>query len=55
MRVIWLTPSDDGFGLSRGFHALKAWMALKEHGADRSGRVIQQNIDPAGYLGVHRR
>jgi aromatic-L-amino-acid decarboxylase len=46
--VPWL--ADYGFELSRGFHALKAWMALKEHGADKFGRVIQQNIDQARYL-----
>ncbi len=46
--VPWL--SDYGFELSRGFHALKAWMALKEHGADKFARVIQQNIDQARYL-----
>ena len=46
--VPWL--SDYGFELSRGFHALKVWMALKEHGADKFGRVIQQNIDQARYL-----
>jgi aromatic-L-amino-acid decarboxylase len=46
--VPWL--ADYGFELSRGFHALKAWMSLKEHGADKFGRVIQQNIDQARYL-----
>ena len=46
--VPWL--SDYGFELSRGFHALKVWMALKEHGADKFARVIQQNIDQARYL-----
>jgi aromatic-L-amino-acid decarboxylase len=46
--VPWL--SDYGFELSRGFHALKVWMALKEHGADKFGRLIQQNIDQARYL-----
>jgi aromatic-L-amino-acid decarboxylase len=46
--VPWL--SDYGFELSRGFHALKVWMALKEHGTDKFGRVIQQNIDQARYL-----
>ena len=46
--VPWL--SDYGYELSRGFNALKAWMTLKEHGADKSGRVIQQNIDQARYL-----
>ena len=46
--VPWL--SDYGFELSRGFHALKAWMTLKEHGAAKYGRLIQQNIDQARYL-----
>ena len=46
--VPWL--SDYGFELSRGFHALKAWMTLKEHGAAKYGRLIQQNIDQAHYL-----
>ena len=46
--VPWL--SDYGFELSRGFHALKAWMTIKEHGAARYGRLIQQNIDQAHYL-----
>ncbi|WP_319538588.1 pyridoxal-dependent decarboxylase [uncultured Methanospirillum sp.] len=46
--VPWL--SDCGFELSRGFHALKVWMTLKEHGTDRYGRLIQQNIDQAHYL-----
>ena len=46
--VPWL--SDYGFELSRGFHALKVWMALKEHGAEKFARVIQQNIDQARYL-----
>jgi glutamate/tyrosine decarboxylase-like PLP-dependent enzyme len=42
--------SDYGFQLSRGFRALKAWMSLKEHGARKYGRLIQQNIDQAQYL-----
>jgi glutamate/tyrosine decarboxylase-like PLP-dependent enzyme len=42
--------SDYGFQLSRGFRALKAWMSLKEHGALKYGRLIQQNIDQAHYL-----
>jgi glutamate/tyrosine decarboxylase-like PLP-dependent enzyme len=46
--VPWL--SDYGFELSRGFHALKVWMALKEHGTEKFARVIQQNIDQARYL-----
>lgn len=44
----WL--SDYGFELSRGFHALKAWMSLKEQGTDKYARLIQQNIDQARYL-----
>ena len=44
----WLC--DYGFQLSRGFGALKAWMSLKEHGARKYGRMIQQNIDQARYL-----
>jgi aromatic-L-amino-acid decarboxylase len=46
--VPWL--SDYGFELSRGFHALKAWMTFKEHGTAKYGRLIQQNIDQAHYL-----
>jgi glutamate/tyrosine decarboxylase-like PLP-dependent enzyme len=46
--VPWL--SDYGFELSRGFHALKAWMTIKEQGTRKYGRLIQQNIDQAHYL-----
>ena len=46
--VPWL--SDYGIELSRGFHALKAWMTLKEQGSAKFGRLIQQNIDQARYL-----
>jgi glutamate/tyrosine decarboxylase-like PLP-dependent enzyme len=46
--VPWLT--DYGFDLSRGFLALKAWMAIKEQGTIKFGRLIQQNIDQARYL-----
>jgi glutamate/tyrosine decarboxylase-like PLP-dependent enzyme len=42
--------SDYSLQLSRGFRALKAWMALKRHGVDMYGRLIQQNIDQAHYL-----
>ena len=45
----WL--ADYGFQLSRSFRALKAWMSMKEHGVRRYGRLIQQNIDQARYLG----
>jgi glutamate/tyrosine decarboxylase-like PLP-dependent enzyme len=42
--------SDYGFQLSRGFRALKAWMSIKEHGALKYARLIQQNIEQARYL-----
>jgi aromatic-L-amino-acid/L-tryptophan decarboxylase len=42
--------SDYGVQLSRGFRALKIWMSLQEHGADKYGRLIAQNIDQARYL-----
>ena len=35
---------------SRGFRALKVWMALKEHGVEKFGRLIDQNIAQARYL-----
>ena len=44
----WL--HDYGFQTTRGFRALKVWMALKEHGADKFGRLIDQNIAQAAYL-----
>ena len=42
--------SDFGVELSRGFKALKAWMAMKEYGLRKYARLIQQNIDQALYL-----
>lgn len=42
--------SDYGVQLTRGFRALKIWMSLQEHGADRYGRLIAQNIAQARYL-----
>jgi glutamate/tyrosine decarboxylase-like PLP-dependent enzyme len=44
----WL--SDYGVQLSRGFKALKIWMSLKEHGAEKFGRLIRQNVDQVHYL-----
>ena len=41
---------DYGLQTSRGFRALKVWMALKEHGLDKFGRLIDQNIAQAQYL-----
>jgi glutamate/tyrosine decarboxylase-like PLP-dependent enzyme len=39
-----------GIQLSRSFRALKVWMSLKEHGVEKYGRLIQQNVDQAQYL-----
>lgn len=44
----WL--HDYGLQTSRGFRALKVWMALQEHGATKFGRLIDQNIAQAQYL-----
>jgi glutamate/tyrosine decarboxylase-like PLP-dependent enzyme len=45
---LWL--SEYGVQLSRGFRALKVWMSLKEHGAEKYGRLVAQNIEQARYL-----
>lgn len=42
--------SDYGLQLSRGFKALKVWMSIKEHGLDKFGRLIDQNIAQAQEL-----
>ncbi|MEM9556008.1 MAG: pyridoxal-dependent decarboxylase [Acidobacteriota bacterium] len=39
-----------GIQLSRGFRALKAWMALEVHGVERIGRVIENNVMQAQHL-----
>ena len=39
-----------GLQTSRGFRALKVWMALKEQGVAKFGRLIDQNIAQAHYL-----
>jgi glutamate/tyrosine decarboxylase-like PLP-dependent enzyme len=39
-----------GLELSRGFRALKAWMLIKEHGFQRLGEQIAQNIRQARTL-----
>lgn len=44
----WL--NDYGLQTTRGFRALKVWMALKQHGLDKFGRLIDQNIAQAGHL-----
>lgn len=44
----WL--NDYGLQTSRGFKALKIWMSLKEHGVEKFGRLIDQNIAQGHYL-----
>jgi len=44
----WL--SDCGSGLSRGFHAPRAWIAFSEYEMANYGRLIQQDIDQAPSL-----
>lgn len=41
---------DYNLQTSRAFRALKVWMTLKEHGVDKFGRLIDQNIAQATYL-----
>ena len=43
--------SEYGVQLSRGFRALKVWLSFKEHGLDKFGRLIAQNIAQAEHLG----
>ncbi len=42
--------SEFGPQLSRGFRALKVWLSFKEHGLDKFGRLIEQNIAQAREL-----
>tara|TARA_R110002051_G_scaffold67814_4_gene122480 strand:- start:2838 stop:4313 length:1476 start_codon:yes stop_codon:yes gene_type:complete len=44
----WL--HEYGLQTTRGFRALKVWMALLEHGVEKFGRLIDQNIAQARYL-----
>ena len=44
----WL--HEYGLQTTRGFRALKVWMALQEHGIKKFGRLIDQNIAQARYL-----
>jgi glutamate/tyrosine decarboxylase-like PLP-dependent enzyme len=39
-----------GVDLTRGFKALKIWMALKAHGVRAIGRLIEQNVAQAQHL-----
>ena len=41
---------DYGIQTTRGFRALKVWMSLQEHGIEKFGRLIDQNIAQAAYL-----
>ena len=43
--------SDYSPELSRGFRALKVWMCLKEHGLEKYGKLFEQNLAQAQYLG----
>jgi aromatic-L-amino-acid decarboxylase len=46
------TPfSAYGLELSRGFKALKVWMLLKEHGLEKYGAIVRQNLEQAQFLG----
>jgi aromatic-L-amino-acid decarboxylase len=44
----WL--HEYGLQTTRGFRALKIWIALKEHGIAKFGRLIDQNIAQARHL-----
>jgi glutamate/tyrosine decarboxylase-like PLP-dependent enzyme len=44
----WL--HDFGLQTSRGFRALKVWLALEEHGVAKFGRLIDQDLAHARYL-----
>ncbi len=42
--------ADLGVDLTRGFKALKIWMAMKAHGVGTLARLIEQNVAQARYL-----
>ncbi|MFL5352090.1 pyridoxal phosphate-dependent decarboxylase family protein [Archangium sp.] len=42
--------ADRGIDLTRGFRALKVWMALKAHGVGLLTQLIEQNVEQARYL-----
>lgn len=42
--------NEYGMQLSRSFRALKVWMLIKEHGIEKYGRLITQNVAQARYL-----
>ena len=41
---------DYSLDTTRGFRALKIWMMLKEHGAAKFGRLVDQGIEQAHHL-----
>jgi glutamate/tyrosine decarboxylase-like PLP-dependent enzyme len=43
--------ADRGIDLTRGFKALKVWLSFKAHGVAAFGRLIEQNVRQARYLG----
>jgi aromatic-L-amino-acid decarboxylase len=43
-------PGTLGPELSTELRGLKAWLLLKEHGAEKYGRLIEQNVAQAAYL-----
>ncbi|MEM1178332.1 MAG: pyridoxal-dependent decarboxylase [Acidobacteriota bacterium] len=43
------STNQRGPQLSRGFKALKVWAQIREHGLDRLGRQMQQNVDHIRY------
>ncbi|MFX0013443.1 MAG: pyridoxal phosphate-dependent decarboxylase family protein [Promethearchaeota archaeon] len=45
---IWY--SDYGFELSGEFKTLKIWMSMKEHGIEKFGQLVEQNIQQAKHL-----
>jgi glutamate/tyrosine decarboxylase-like PLP-dependent enzyme len=42
--------AERGIELTRGFKALKVWMALKAYGINKFAQIIKQNVDQARYL-----
>ncbi len=44
------TAGGRGIQLSRGFKALKPWMMLRQHGAEKFGRLVAQNVRQARYF-----
>ena len=45
---VWF--NEYGIALSRGFRALRVWLALKAYGADAFGRVMDRNVEQAQAL-----